>query len=295
MNVEHRGGYALNRRAGFGRRRPNGRLAGFEALESREVPAALIWSPGISLPAARAGAAAILDGQTVLAVGGGTATVNSLDPGNTSWGAVQPIDLARSYAGVGSTGSTLLVYGGSGGGAALDAALTYDPYNIDNIQDAAVMSVPRTRFAAATDGGVPYAIGGLDDSGNVLASVERYDVGTNTWRASPRSRKGSSPPRRSTTAPGTSTPSAGPPPPAARRPPARCIATRSRPTPGPPSPRCPSPPATPPRRWAPTASCTSSAASAPGGRCPPSRPTTRRRTPGRPTPRCPRPSARRRR
>lgn len=153
-----------------------------EPLERREMFAVLTWSPGINLPSPRAGAAAIeTAAQAILVVGGGTTTINQLSAGGAAWGTASAIDMARVSPGVGSTGAQFLVYGGTSGGGPLEEALIYDPYNLDNVQDAAVMHAPRTQFGFATDTGHPYAIGGLGNGNSVLAAVERYDAASDSW------------------------------------------------------------------------------------------------------------------
>jgi|GEM_PF-1764069 len=153
-----------------------------EQFESRNLLAVLTWSPGVDLPAPRAAAAAILTpSQTILVVGGGTTTVNQLSSGASSWGAASSIDIARVSPGVGSTGLLLLVYGGASGNTPLEEALTYDPYNLDNVQDATPLHTPRTQFGFATDGSKPFAIGGLGSGNSVLSTVERYNVAQDSW------------------------------------------------------------------------------------------------------------------
>ncbi len=157
---------------------------GLDFLEDRSLMAPLTWSVGVDLPAARAGASAIETGYAILLIGGGTTVVNQLTPGGTAWGTASPIDIARTYAGVGVTPTNYLVYGGQNGTAVLGEALTYDPYNIDNVQDATVMTPPRTLFGYASDDtGHPFAIGGLNDQNAPLSSVTNYDATTATWQS----------------------------------------------------------------------------------------------------------------
>ena len=169
---------------GSSRKNPTRRVLGFsfEQLETRDLLAALTWSPGVSLPTPRAGLAAIeTAAQTILVVGGGTTTVNQLSSGSNSWGTATAIDIARVSPGIGATGSNFLVYGGSSGSTPLEEALTYNPYNIDLVQDAAVLHTPRTQFGYATDNNQPYAIGGLGSGNSVLSSVERYSSAQDSW------------------------------------------------------------------------------------------------------------------
>ena len=176
-------------------RRPLPPLLTLEALEDRTVPT-LMWSAGVALPSVRSGDAAVLaPDQSILVLGGGTAMVNKLALAGAAWGTANAIDQARVSPGVASIGgSELLVYGGTLGGAALSTALEYDPANPSNIHSAAPMSTPRSLLAFATDGSHrAYAIGGLDASGNWLASVERFDPTTGVWSmvaALPQARSG---------------------------------------------------------------------------------------------------------
>jgi hypothetical protein len=119
-----------------------------------------------------------------MAVGGGTTTVNQFYPSSTAWSTANPIDIARTSPGVVFDGALYLVYGGQTGNTAIGDALSYDPFNIDNVQDAATMVTPRTQFGfAADDANHPFAIGGRDDQNTPLSSVTYYDVATNTWHA----------------------------------------------------------------------------------------------------------------
>ena len=155
-----------------------------EVLEERRVLSSLTWSAGIALPVARSGDAAILaSNQSVLVLGGNTTTVNDLALNGSAWSGVDSLPQALVSPGVGSLGgSKLLVYGGTGGTGAVNSALQYDPTNPSNIQNVAAMSTPRSLLAFATDGSNrAYAIGGIDASGNRLATVERFDPATGSW------------------------------------------------------------------------------------------------------------------
>lgn len=154
-----------------------------ERLEDRIVLSPLTWTPGVDLPAPRGGATAILAGAAVLALGGGTTTVNSLSSGSTTWSTDTPLDLPRSYMGVAPVGNAFLVFGGTTGNGPLGDALWYNPLNADLTQDAPAMSTPRSHLGSAADGTDAYAIGGLSERNAPLASVERYSADDGSWSA----------------------------------------------------------------------------------------------------------------
>jgi len=77
----------------------------------------------------------------------------------------------------------IVLYGGTDGISATNGVLGYDPSG-DPPLVLASMSVARSYLGYARDpGGKAYAIGGLDDSGQVLSSAERYDSDLDQWSA----------------------------------------------------------------------------------------------------------------
>jgi hypothetical protein len=154
-----------------------------EALEDRALLAPLVWYNGVNLPAPTANAAAVqFTDQSILLVGGGTTTVNRLLPGGTGWFTAASLDVARVSPGAVSTGEgNVLVYGGKTT-QALNTALSYDPYGV-NTQSAPSMGTARTKFAFASSGTDPYAIGGVNASGVVLSSVETFSSDTSSWNS----------------------------------------------------------------------------------------------------------------
>ena len=173
----------MAKQARTGEKRRRDRRLVVEGLERRELFAQLTWSAGPALPEARAGAAAIDAGGSVLLAGGGTTTVNLWNPGSHVWGQATAIDMPRVSAGFAQSGNGYLVYGGLSGTAVLEESLTYDPWNIDNTQDATVMPAPSADFAyASDDNNLAYAIGGRSDQSNTLSRVVRYDSLNATWQ-----------------------------------------------------------------------------------------------------------------
>lgn len=156
----------------------------FEGLEDRHLLAPLTWSPTGPLPQPRDQAAAVADGDAVYLLGGTTEQVLRLGTDGESWTAGTLLDDPRRSLGVARlSDGHLLAYGGEKN-EPLDGAFLYDFFDRDNSDDAENLSVQRTQLAfAGDDQGRAYAIGGLDEDGQVLASAERYDVGTDTWSA----------------------------------------------------------------------------------------------------------------
>jgi hypothetical protein len=166
-----------------------------ESLESRDLPAPLTWAPGVNLPTPQGGIVAEPYGGKMLVLGGPTTTSYNVSVTNPTWQAtvtptVQPLDFARSSPGVGTLpNGYLVVFGGTENGFATSAVTQYDP-NTVSIPDGVTnqtrslrsMNNPRTLLGWATDtSNLSYAIGGVDNNGTPLASVEAYNPTSNTW------------------------------------------------------------------------------------------------------------------
>lgn len=165
------------------------------------APAQLSWSAGPNLPAPRSQSAILINhGGTLLVIGGAT-TVNPNNPVylNTYASPVQwafagtPMDTTRISPGVGIcdyVGQTL-VYGGCEGvdPLATSGSSHFLQGEAGTFTDLAAMSTPRCKHAYATStyasgyGHKNFAIGGLDNNGTVLDSVEYFTFsGTaGTW------------------------------------------------------------------------------------------------------------------
>jgi hypothetical protein len=104
-----------SRRSGRPRRRAA--RVGFERLEGRALPSAttLLWSSGVSLPAASGGAAAALVSGSIIELGGKTTgsstAVNQLSPSAASWTSLARTDTGWVGPGLVVTPNGLLVYG----------------------------------------------------------------------------------------------------------------------------------------------------------------------------------------
>lgn len=143
----------------------------------------LTWFPAPPLIEAASGAAAVVapDKSNVL-IGGDSYSPESLAVTNSYWtamiGLYSPTPIAPGAV---DTGDFIIVYGGTDGTISTKGVIGYSPSG-DGQQILASMNAARAYLGYASDrSGNPYAIGGLDDSGNVLASAESYNSDANTW------------------------------------------------------------------------------------------------------------------
>jgi hypothetical protein len=148
----------------------------------------------VTLPIA-GGIVAQSAGSSLLLLGGWATTSYHLTAADPSWSAsvsaaVQPLDFARSSPGIGTLpNGYVLVFGGTQNGFATSAVTQYDP-NTVTVPDGATnqtrslrsMNMPRAELGWTTDAsGLSYAIGGQDNNGTPLATMEVYNPAGNTW------------------------------------------------------------------------------------------------------------------
>ncbi|HEV3343427.1 MAG TPA: MBG domain-containing protein [Pirellulales bacterium] len=166
-----------------------------ENLELRNMLSALAWSVGANLPNADSGLVAQPDGAKLLVLAGSSTHSYDLSATFPSWKAsttptVEPLDFARSSPGVGPLpNGYFLVFGGLENGFATSAVTQYDPHTVTVVDGATnqtrslrSMNVPRAEFGWATDtNDLSYAIGGEDNNGTPLATMEAYNPTANTW------------------------------------------------------------------------------------------------------------------
>jgi hypothetical protein len=126
---------------------------------------------------------------------GPTTTSYTVSATYPSWRAstaptIQPLDFARGSPGVGPLPNGYsLVFGGLENGFATSAVTQYDPNTVTVVDGATnqtrllrSMHVPRAELGWATDASdLSYAIGGEDNNGTPLATMEVYNPSTNTW------------------------------------------------------------------------------------------------------------------
>lgn len=151
-----------------------------EALEDRQVPTALGWTTGVNLPSPESAVSALPSGGRILLFGNAGTQVESLASGASAWTSTGSIDIARSSPGVAFVQGKLLVFGGfaPSSGAATDSTIDI---NSGTAVGLSPMNSPRQSFAYTTDWTYAYAIGGIDDVGTLLNSIERYDPIDDSW------------------------------------------------------------------------------------------------------------------
>jgi hypothetical protein len=148
--------------------------------------APLSWAPGPAIPTPIDHGVAVVDGWGDIYVmggktagGAGSKAVYARYGGAGTWATRGALDLPRVSAGAGQGSTGVIVFGGRASEVE-DSALRYDPTGVDS-QDAALMDTPRWQMGSAWDDSGVYAIGGLDDGGGVLKTVEIYDAAADAW------------------------------------------------------------------------------------------------------------------
>jgi N-acetylneuraminic acid mutarotase len=147
------------------------------------------WFAQKSLPSARSGVSAVLDGSLEYVLGGldtsGTpaATVYARNLANGKWRTLPPMPIARWVfaAAVGGDGRVYAIGGDNSNGPTAEV----DAYSPTSNSWTTVAPLPTTNYgmtaATGSDGRI-YVMGGLDlVNGGALAAVEVYDPTTNAW------------------------------------------------------------------------------------------------------------------
>jgi len=144
--------------------------------------APLTWFPGPAMdyPGSEA-ATVVMPGLGNVVISGTTAYPEGLVATNIYWTPLgQPFYSATLASGAVAGGNGIIVYGGNDGNSSVSTVINYSPS--DGSSTLASMSVPRSYLGYAPDrSGNAYAIGGLDESGNPLASSEVYKQDTSAW------------------------------------------------------------------------------------------------------------------
>lgn len=148
--------------------------------------APLTWFPGPSLFEPLSGAAGLtVSGLGNLVIGGtsfypGESFPEYLVATNSYWSGLPPFYGVSIAGGAAANGDIIVVYGGTDGTTAMNSVYGYSTSG-DTLPAYAPMSVARAYLGYAADrNGNAYAIGGLDESGQPLASGERFTPDTGT-------------------------------------------------------------------------------------------------------------------
>lgn len=143
----------------------------------------LTWFPGPPLywPVSGAATVVVPGVGNVLLGGDSGAYPISLAVTNANWAPLPALGSVVIAGGAVNSGDFIIVYGGTDGTASTSAVVGYSPSG-DTPQTYSPMSVPRSYLGYAPDGsGNAYAIGGLDDTGQPLASAEAFNTDLSTW------------------------------------------------------------------------------------------------------------------
>ena len=145
--------------------------------------APLTWFPGPPLDSPVSGAATVIasDKGNVL-IGGDSYSVQELVATNIYWTGMEPLYNPTIAPGAVMSGGLIIYYGGNDGTSSTSTVIGYS--SSDGSQTLGSMRTARSYLGYAPDHSAnAYAIGGLDDSAQVLSSVERYNQDANSWAA----------------------------------------------------------------------------------------------------------------
>jgi len=131
-------------------------------------------------------AVAVIDGLLYASGEGGSGIY---DPATDSWGPLPPPAVGRTWAGGAALDSRFYLVGGLGsapeclGDFSPPACPTVEAYDPGTGRWATLAPMAQERFnpVVAALGGQVYAVGGVNGTGNVLNSAERYDPVANSW------------------------------------------------------------------------------------------------------------------
>ena len=147
--------------------------------------APLTWFPGPALdyPGSAAATVVVSSLGNVVIAGDTAYPERSAIATNSYWTPLgQPFYGANIAPGAVANGGSIIVYGGNDGTSSVNTVINYSPS--DGSIHAGFHERARSYLGYAPDrSGNAYAIGGLDDSGQPLASAERYSPDNNTWAA----------------------------------------------------------------------------------------------------------------
>jgi hypothetical protein len=147
------------------------------------------WSEVAPMPAERDYAGACVLGSNIYIFGckneNGTATSTTyrFSTETNEWTTLAPMPEAKSLHSVSVLNGLIYVMGGwnsNANGNSMSSVHCFDLVT-NSWSTAAPMLSARTSLGSFVLGGSIYAVGGFDDGGNVLSSMERYSVASDSW------------------------------------------------------------------------------------------------------------------
>lgn len=153
-------------------------------------PGAGGWKVPETMPRPRSETAAVVAGDRIIVIGGGTNTVDVFHPWAKTWSSLPNMNYDRAYAALVAVGESIWALGGStrNGTTAIESRWEFEKLDLGTGKWE-IMPNMRTRragLAAAVIGGVIHAVGGQlhqgDDNAAYLASMECFDPKVGEWQ-----------------------------------------------------------------------------------------------------------------
>src|SRR5712691_7825789 len=161
----------------------------------RYDPVTDMWTPLMSMPTARAGAAAAVIDDGIFVIGGRQSTggpcsggpylttVEKYDIDTNTWSTVASLPNPRSDLAAVAHGGKIYVFGGCSSTGVTNEVDMYDPQT-NTWTPLTIMLTGRASLVAGHSGDNVYAIGGTADGVSASNANEVYDVAHNTWSTS---------------------------------------------------------------------------------------------------------------
>src|SRR2546422_11048988 len=158
----------------------------------RYDPVTDMWTPLMSMPTARAGAAAAVIDDGIFVIGGRQSTngpcsggpylqtVEKYDIDTNTWSPVAQLPTPRSDLAAVARGGKIFVFGGCSSTGVTNEVDMYDPQTNTWTTGLAPMPTPRASLVAGHSGDKVYAIGGTNGVSTSNAN-EVYDIPSNSW------------------------------------------------------------------------------------------------------------------
>lgn len=155
------------------------------------------WKVPEAMPRPRTDSSAVVVGDRIIVIGGGTNTVDAFDPWAKKWSSLPNMRYDRSYAALVAMGESIWALGGStrNENNEIESRREIEKLDLCAGKEWEVMPDMPTRragLAAAVLGGMIHVVGGQihqgDDNAAYLASMERFDPKVGEWELLPSMR-----------------------------------------------------------------------------------------------------------